>query len=176
METAGPWSRLSLVLAYSTEAHLHVRDLNQSPFNVGRTLELGDLSPDQITALNGLYGAPLDTAQLARLRAVVDGHPGLLNRSFAELERGTVNLDDLERQAAQGGGIFAAHLQRLWESLRRSPELCDVLRALLQRRETPGDDEFLRLRSAGILAGPAPESARIRCGLYADYFGRHLGK
>lgn len=173
-ESGGPWSRLSLVMAYSTEAHLHVRDLNQSPFNVGLTLDVGDLTPEQVCELNMLYGSPLREEEVGRLRGLVDGHPGLLNRSFAELSRGTLRLDDLERQGRQGGGIFAGHLQRLWGSLKRDPELCGVVADVLERRGCPRDDEFLRLRSAGVLSGAAPEEARVRCRLYEDYLRRRL--
>ena len=31
----GPWTRLTLAIAYATEAHLFITDLNRSPFNVG---------------------------------------------------------------------------------------------------------------------------------------------
>ncbi len=173
-EGAGPWHRLTLVLAYSTEVHLHVRDLNQSPFNVGRTVELGDLSDPEIDGLNQLYGSPLDAPQLARLRAVVDGHPGLLKRSFEALTAGTVTLDCLEQQARQSGGIYAGHLQRLGAGLGRDPELLAVIAQVLTGRGCPRDDEFLRLRSAGILAGASPEEARIRCGLYREHLGHRL--
>ncbi|HWD39266.1 MAG TPA: AAA-like domain-containing protein, partial [Fimbriimonas sp.] len=39
-EPNGPWSDFTVVIAYATEAHLFIRDLNQSPFNVGRHLLL----------------------------------------------------------------------------------------------------------------------------------------
>jgi AAA domain-containing protein len=44
LEPTGPWSRLTLAMAYATEAHLFIADLNQSPFNVGTGLTLGDFT------------------------------------------------------------------------------------------------------------------------------------
>ena len=38
LDPAGPWQHLTLVIAYATEAHLFITDLNQSPFNVGTRL------------------------------------------------------------------------------------------------------------------------------------------
>ncbi len=32
LEPAGPWRRMTLAMAYATEAHLFITDLNQSPF------------------------------------------------------------------------------------------------------------------------------------------------
>src|SRR5262249_9292212 len=39
-----PWSRLTLAIAYATEAHLFIEDMNQSPFNVGTLLVLEDFN------------------------------------------------------------------------------------------------------------------------------------
>src|SRR5262249_53660384 len=38
LDPEGPWQRLTLAIAYATEAHLFITDLNQSPFNVGTRL------------------------------------------------------------------------------------------------------------------------------------------
>jgi hypothetical protein len=43
LDPSGPWARLTLAIAYATEAHLFITDLNQSPFNVGTRLALGRL-------------------------------------------------------------------------------------------------------------------------------------
>jgi hypothetical protein len=43
LDPYGPWCRLTIAIAYATEAHLFISDLNQSPFNVGTRLTLEDL-------------------------------------------------------------------------------------------------------------------------------------
>ena len=35
LDPSGPWSNLTIAIAYATEAHLFITDINQSPFNVG---------------------------------------------------------------------------------------------------------------------------------------------
>jgi DNA-binding SARP family transcriptional activator len=55
----GPISRLTLVMAYATEARLFITDLNQSPFNVGTRVTLDDLTWEQVADLNRRYGSPL---------------------------------------------------------------------------------------------------------------------
>jgi hypothetical protein len=42
LDPTGPWSRLTVAIASSTEAHLFISDVNQSPFNVGTRLVVGD--------------------------------------------------------------------------------------------------------------------------------------
>ena len=46
LDPDGPWGRLTLCIAYATEAHLFINDLNQSPFNVGTRLSLDDFAPE----------------------------------------------------------------------------------------------------------------------------------
>ena len=52
LDPSGAWSKLSLAIAYATEAHLFITDLNQSPFNVGTRIILEDFTLEQITELN----------------------------------------------------------------------------------------------------------------------------
>src|SRR5206468_853191 len=113
----GPWSRLTLAIAYATEAHLFITDLNQSPFNVGTRLELADFDLIQVADLNRRYGThaagggcspgglgsarglgppggrpPLRSdAEVARFFALVGGHPYLVRRGLHRMV--TDNLD-----------------------------------------------------------------------------------
>ena len=59
MTPQAPWLRLTLGVAYATEAHLLISDLNQSPFNVGVTVSLRDFSPEEVADLNRRYAQPL---------------------------------------------------------------------------------------------------------------------
>src|SRR6267378_6445398 len=56
LDPQGPWSRLTLAIAYATEAHLFITDVNQSPFNVGTRLTLDDFDLKQLIDLNQRYG------------------------------------------------------------------------------------------------------------------------
>src|SRR5205814_7304959 len=61
LEPQQSWDRLTLAMAYATEVHLLIQDLNQSPFNVGLQLTLQDFTFEQIADLNGRYGSPLSS-------------------------------------------------------------------------------------------------------------------
>ena len=76
LDPSGPWSRLTLAIAYATEAHLFIKDLNQSPFNVGNSASLDDFNLEQIAELNKAgTRAPLSlTSEIERFRSLVGGH------------------------------------------------------------------------------------------------------
>src|SRR6185369_18050573 len=46
LDPTGPWHRLTLAMAFATEANLFITDVNQSPFNVGTRLTLHDFTSE----------------------------------------------------------------------------------------------------------------------------------
>jgi len=61
-------------MSYATEAHLFIRDVNQSPFNVGTRLTLYDFTYEQMAELNRRYESPLkDADALRRFYALCHG-------------------------------------------------------------------------------------------------------
>jgi serine/threonine protein kinase len=175
LDPAGPWRRLTLAIAYATEAHLFITDLNQSPFNVGTRLLLEDFTLDQVGDLNRRYGSPLkEDAQVARYFRLLGGHPYLARRGFYEMVTNEFDLVALEAQADHDEGPFGDHLRRLLVSLSQDAELCDVVRGLLAGKPCPTPESFYRLRSAGLVLGDSAREARLRCRLYTSYFERHL--
>ncbi|GEM_PF-626591 len=185
LDPEGPWGRLTLIITYATEAHLFISDLNQSPFNVGTRVPLEDFTAEQVADLNRRYGEPLRASEdLERFRRLVGGHPFLVQSGLHALAngmRGTapVTLADLEesgRRLEAGVGSFSDHLRRLRHSLSRDPDLCAALRVVLAANRSGGSasppislDAFYRLRASGVVVGDAPENARPRCALYADF-------
>jgi hypothetical protein len=175
LDPSGPWSRLTLAIAYATEAHLFITDLNQSPFNVGTRLSLEDFTVEQVADLNRRYGAPLQNeAEVTRFYRLVSGHPHLVRLGLHEMTSHGTCSAALESTATRGGGVFGDHLRRIRRLLARDPELCEVVRELLQGRPCPTPESFYRLRSAGLIVGDTEHDARLRCPLYAQYLARHL--
>jgi hypothetical protein len=175
LEPTGPWSRLTLAIAYATEAHLFITDLNQSPFNVGTRLALEDFTLEQVADLNRRYGSPLsDEVEVSRYYRLVNGQPYLVNRGFQEMVTHGLDLAELEAQADRDEGIFGDHLRRMLVLLVNNPELCDAVQEVLQGRPCPNSERFYRLRSAGVLAGETAQTARLRCRLYESYLLSHL--
>ena len=175
LDPAGPWRRLTLAMAYATEAHLFITDMYQSPFNVGTRLQLDDFTLEQVGELNHRHGSPLcNDLELSRYFDLVGGHPYLVRRGLHELAAHKTKLDDLAVRADYDEGPFGDHLRRLLISLTQDRALCEVMRGVLERRPCPTAESFYRLRTAGVIVGDSPQQARPRCQLYADYLTRHL--
>ena len=176
LDPGGPWGSLTLAIAYSTEAHLFITDVNQSPFNVGTRLALDDFTRDQVGDLNGRYNYPIkDDKGLGRYYGLVGGHPYLVRRGLHEMAAHGTPLSVLESRAGSDEWIFGEHLRRITVVLARDSQLCDAARSVLDGRPCPTDQAFYRLRSAGVLVGESAAEARPRCRLYALYLHRTLG-
>ncbi len=175
LDPTGPWSRLTLALAYATEAHLFITDVNQSPFNVGTRLALDDFTFEQVADLHHRYGSPLPTeAQLRRFYQLLGGQPYLVRRGFNELAAGHVNFEDFLAHADRDEGLFGDHLRRMLVLLAKDPDLTEVVRSLLRGQPCLNVATFYRLRSAGLLKGDSPQDACPRCEVYEKYLKRHL--
>jgi DNA-binding winged helix-turn-helix (wHTH) protein len=175
LEPAGPWRRMTLAMAYATEAHLFITDLNQSPFNVGTKLALEDFTLDQIVELNRRYDSPLkDETEIARYFSLIGGHPYLAQRGFYEITQHGLDLAAIEANADHDEGIFGEHLRRMWISLSRDATLCGAMRDVLQGKPGLVITDFYRLRSAGVLIGNSAQEAQLRCQLYARFLKKHL--
>jgi AAA domain-containing protein/protein kinase-like protein len=175
LDPGGPWSRLTLAIAYATEAHLFITDINQSPFNVGTRLGLDDFKLEQVTDLNQRYGSPLKNAgEIRSLFELLGGQPYLVRRALNELTLNHLTFAELTGSADRDEGLFGDHLRRILVLLAKDAELSEVVRGILRGRPCPMAASFYRLRSAGVMAGETPADARPRCRIYATYLKRHL--
>jgi hypothetical protein len=175
LDPDSPWARFSLVLTYATEAHLFIKNLNQSPFNVGTAVALKDFTLPQSAELNERCGEPLARREeVERLYRLVGGHPFLTSRALYEAKRHGRTIDQLEETADEPDGPFHDHLERLRFTLGMSPELAEAVRACMHEGAAPAMEPFLRLCAAGMMTGPAPARMQPRCAVYERYLRRAL--
>lgn len=175
LEPEGPWPRLTLVMAYATEAHLFITDLNQSPFNVGTQLLLSDFTAEQVADLNQRYGAPLrDGQEMATFFRLVGGNPYLVRRGLHELKQRRTALNGLHAEFVNDAGPFGDHLRRMLAALARDQALSQAIRGVLRGEPLLSNELFYRLKSAGILTGDSAREARMRCELYGAYLEKNL--
>jgi hypothetical protein len=175
LDPTGPWARLTLAIAYATEAHLFITDINQSPFNIGTRLALEDFWPDQVAELNERYGRPLrDKGEVEQFIRLVGGHPYLVRRGLHEMAKRKITLHALEEKAPRDDGLYGDHLRRILLLLARDVALTEIVRGILRGQPCPSADSFYRLRSAGLMKGTSASEVQPRCQLYAAYLSRHL--
>ena len=170
------WKRLTLCIAYATEAHLFINNLDQSPFNVGTTITLEDFTLEQVADLNVRYDSPLhDDAKLRAFFDLVGGHPYLVNRGLFEMAEHGLDPAAFRAQAEREQGLFGDHLRRMLVLLAQDPELLKETRGILGGEPCRSFQNFYRLRAAGVMAGESPQDVRPRCPLYAAYLRKQLG-
>lgn len=185
LDPTGPWHSLTLAIAYATEAHLFITDLNQSPFNVGTRLELEDFTFEQVETLNRLHGSPLETPlAVQRLMSLVGGHPYLIRRALYEIsqheqgvrepQKKSESLMWLESQALREDGPFGNHLRRLALMIAQEQSSASQLRHILKTGACQTSDSFYRFRSAGLIQGDSAQQVNMRCELYRQYLERVL--
>jgi serine/threonine protein kinase len=175
LDPTGPWQRLTLAMAYATESHLFITDLNQSPFNVGTRLVLEDFSLEQVAELNLRYSSPLrDQKEVTGFFKLVGGHPYLVRCGLHEMAGRQLDLAALESRARLDDGPFGDHLRRLLLMLSHDPVLVGAVREVLANRACSASESFYRLRSAGVLVGEGARQAQFRCELYESFLRERL--
>jgi hypothetical protein len=170
----GLWKRLTFAVVYATEASLFIKDLNQSPFNVGTRFQLHDFSLEQVADLNVRYGSPLrSAAELSQFFDLIGGHPYLTRRGLRQMVDRKIDIRVFLAQADRDEGLFGDHLRRMIFLLAQDEDLTAALKGVL--RGQPCDyGSFHRLQSGGVLKGESAAQAAPRCQLYATYLQRHL--
>jgi hypothetical protein len=175
LATDPAWSKFSVVIAYATEAHLFIQDLNQSPFNVGKRIDLKGFTLRQTEELNTRYGSPLrGIDQVNELQELLDGQPFLTRTAFDVLLRSQGNLRGLLASADRDDGPFGDHLRRVLVSVTQLSTVRQVIDKVLANELIESSPEVDRLVAASILAKNSTGNHHFRCKLYRDYLERHL--
>jgi hypothetical protein len=168
------WKRVDIVLAISTEPHLLIHDVHQSPFNVGSRIHLDDFTPEQVATLSQRYRATLDPHTHTALLHLLNGHPYLTSKALYMLVKGGKTWDELQRTACDERGPFGDHLRRYLWLLRDEPALQQTLKQIIHTGQCPDEVAFYRLSQAGLVQHTRSAGCRCRCQLYTDYFRERL--
>jgi GTPase SAR1 family protein len=169
------WKKLNIVLAYSTEAFLFISDLNQSPFNVGTDYNLTDFDRPQVELVNYKHGSPVKTGkEMDCMMSLLHGHPFLVRKAWYALTVQQFTVEELLRRACDEDGPFEDHLRHYLLQLQKNQEQSTAMKLVIQNHTCPTDYLFYQLRSAGLVAGSSRTNAWPRCGLYEQYFQKHL--
>jgi hypothetical protein len=175
-ESYGPWGRFTIVIAYATEAHLFIQDLNQSPFNVGRQLNLKGFNVAEIAELNRRYESPLASpAEVQALNQLISGQPFLTRRALDVVKRGVMDLPTLLANADRDDGPFGDHLKRILVAVSQLPEVMAALRSSLDSPQLREVDGLHRLVSAGVMYQTGDNKLAYSCELYRRYLQGHMG-
>ena len=168
------WENLRLVIVHSTEAYVPL-NINQSPFNVGKNVELVEFSSAQVQDLAERYNLSASASQTEALMSLVGGHPYLIRKALYHLRREDLTLRALAETAATEAGIYSDHLRRHLYVLRDYPQLAGAFRQVVTKHRPVCIDaeSSFKLESMGLVQLGGNE-ATPRCEVYREYFCDHL--
>ncbi len=168
------WERFRLVLSHSQESYA-TKDINQSPFNVGLPVELGELPADQVRHLVALHGLNLSGEEQGQLLELVGGHPYLVRKGLYELANGLPFATYL-RDAPTEAGVYSDHLRGLLKAVQDHADLTSAMREVVTTSAPVKlkSEQAFKLESLGLLV-PEGNLERPRCRLYAQYMADRLG-
>lgn len=168
------WDRLDIVMVISTEPHLLIGDVTQSPFNVGQKLRLQDFNEDQVRELNQRYRSPLDDPALTDLIDYLQGHPYLTHKAIYTLVTEQSSWPRLRESLIAERSPVGDHLRRYLWLLRDQPQLRAALKGIIRFGECPDEESYYRLLQAGLVQGVTRAACTCRCKLYTEYLDDKL--
>ncbi len=164
------WEKLDIVMVISTEPHLLIADVNQSPFNVGQKIRLQDFDATQVRNLNSLYRNPVQESEIESLMASLNGHPYLTHKALYTLTSDAMPWSHFAQSMTSEQSVFGDHLRRYLWLLRDKPDLRDALKRIIRHGECGDEVLFYRLQQAGLIQGSSRSVCSCRCKLYEAYF------
>jgi archaellum biogenesis ATPase FlaH len=163
------WDRLDIVMVISTEPHLLIKDVTQSPFNVGLKIVLEDFDLPRVRELNLRYQSPLDEREVQLLMDFLNGHPYLTRKALYTLVTEQITWGQLTATAITQQSPFGDHLRRYLWLLRDQSQLRAALKQIIDHGRCSDEMLFYRLSQAGLVKGADSTHCAYRCQLYADY-------
>jgi diguanylate cyclase (GGDEF)-like protein len=169
------WQKLRLVIVHSTEVYINL-NINQSPFNVGVTINLPEFTSEQIQDLAEQHRLnwrdEVGKGYAFYLKAMVGGNPYLVRLALYHLlQYPETSLEELLKAAPTMAGIYSNHLLSILAKIKENPELITAIQQLVNAGGKAELNHILayKLESLGIvkLAG---NECYITCELYRQYF------
>ncbi len=168
------WQLINFILIISTEPYLLIRDKHQSPFNVGKRLELFDFDREQVHQLNQRYDLPLTSNEIDALMTLLDGHPYLTRVTLYEVALQNRSFATIIDTPTDDVGSFGEHLRRQLTLLHENPDLKEAMKQVIKHNRCGDDMLFFRLQRAGLVKGQTKDNCRCRCELYQRYLKEKL--
>lgn len=169
----GDWTRFNMALVTSTEPYQFIDDLNQSPFNVGEVIELGDFSQAQVVDLNQRHGKPLTPDQAGELFKLLGGHPYLTRKALYLVASGRATFAELLEKSCEDDGPFGDHLRNHVFRMSGQEKLQSGFLQVINHQRCADEHVFFQLHGAGLVKRVGNE-VLPRNELYACYFGERL--
>jgi diguanylate cyclase (GGDEF)-like protein len=165
--------KLRFIVVHNTEVYIHL-NINQSPFNIGRSIKLPDFTLEQVHELAQIHGLNwTNNCEAEKLMAMVGGHPYLVRLALYHLVNNPeISLEQLLEDAPKITGIYHSYLREHLETLQSTPELGQALENVINSPVSVKIDHLqaYKLESMGLVKLEG-NNCTIACELYRVYFG-----
>jgi hypothetical protein len=169
------WEHLRLLIVHSQEPYAQM-DINQSPFNVGLPIELGEFTPRQVQELVTRHGLAWSDADLERFLGLIGGHPYMVRSALYYLAAGDFSFDEFLNAAPTEAGVYSDLLCGHLKVLEDFPKLGAAMKKVVDA-DIPVNlrtEEAFKLDSMGLIVR-VKNDVKPRCNLYRQYFRERLG-
>ncbi len=166
------WEKLRLIIVHSEK--VHISNPNQSPFNVGLSIELTEFNELQVRDLVTCHNLSFNDSEIAQLIQLVGGHPYLVRVALYEIARHRTTLVKLIEVAPTQEGAYSEHLRPL-ENVLKDNSLRMALKQLTATNIPTNidSDAAFKLHSLGLVKFRG-NAVIISCDLYRQYFTNRL--
>ncbi len=165
------WNHLSLILVTSTEPHIFIKNLYQSPFNVGDSIEIDDFTAQEVEYLNTRFHSPFNSSDCRDLFILLGGHPYLTSQACYRVASRQNTVLEVFSENLEKNGPFEDHLKYMLRLIYHNQDLLEGLHAVLEGDSPHNMQTTFRLRGAGVIKS---HQIDIRCPLYKQFFRKHL--
>lgn len=164
-------SKLKMVIAYSTDTLYAIRNLDQSPFNVGEEFLLTPFNHKQVEELVTRHQSlHLQKEQVGTLIELLGGHPYLTRKALFLLAKKVISFEAFIDSATSDYGPFRDHLRKLLLVLTQN-NLLPSLEEILKYGFLNQFPISTKLKALGLVVGEFPNLS-ISCDLYRVFFTR----
>lgn len=169
-ERSNVWQKLRLLVVHSTEVYIPF-NLNQSPFNVGLSVDLPEFTREQVLSLANLYQLNWKREEVEKLMGLIGGNPYLVQLAMHHISCQEMTLNQLLKTPVGETGIYSNYLRQILWNLKQYPEL---MKALTRVVLSPNPVELepmqgFKLQSMGLVRGQN-QGFVPSCNLYRQYF------
>ncbi|MBN4004857.1 MAG: AAA-like domain-containing protein [Nostoc sp. LPT] len=170
------WQKLRLVIAHSQEVYVSL-NVNQSPFNVGLPIEIGEFNVTQIKELVQRHKLNWSDTEIGQLKEMIDGHPYLLRTALYQIATGNLTLEQFLKVAPTDEGLFRGFLHPYLSLLEEDKLLKAAMKKVIES-DIPVQLDYtqsFKLRSLGLIKFKE-NKVQCLCNLYRLYFRERLSE
>lgn len=175
-ESSDVWQKLRLLVVHSTEVYIPL-NINQSPFNVGFSVELPEFTAEQVKDLTTRYELNWTAAQVEQLMTLIGGNPYLVQLALHHISSEEISLEQLLATAIAEDGLYSDYLRRQLWNLKQYPQLVSALTQVVKSQSAVELEplQAFKLQSMGLVRG---HNQRVvpSCTLYRQYFSDRLSR